>query len=83
MINPAGFNFARLDEEVEKQMLPFRQRVLAKGLPFYVVLAYVDFDTAPGSTFEHANNPAEYAEYISQCSSISGRSTASSRTPST
>ncbi|HYN07668.1 MAG TPA: S8 family serine peptidase [Vicinamibacterales bacterium] len=62
VINPAGFHFAeQLDIQMTRVVMPMRQRVLARGLPFYINLNYVDFGQ---SAFEHYTNPAEYAEFM-------------------
>lgn len=60
-INPAGFHFTLLDYTIDSQVIPLRQRTLARGEQFYIKLQYVDFGS---STFEHADNPAEYAEFM-------------------
>jgi hypothetical protein len=43
-------------------VVPLRQRVLARGVPFYLLLSYVDFG-GPSSR-GHNTNPAEYAEFM-------------------
>ncbi len=61
MINPDGFKFFELDFNIENVVIPFRQRLAARGEKLYLNLNYVDFaDTA----FEHRNAAEEYAEFI-------------------
>jgi hypothetical protein len=60
-INPAGFQFARLDSDVQRVVEPLRQRLAARGEKLYVNLTYVDFATSP---FEHTSNVQEYAELV-------------------
>jgi hypothetical protein len=61
VINASGFTFTTLNTQMDKLVMPMRQRVLARGLPFYFNLEYVDFGA---SSFEHYNNPEEYAEFM-------------------
>jgi dienelactone hydrolase len=61
VLNEAGFNWTNLDIELEKLVIPARQRVIARGETPYILLSYVDFGT---SAFEHYANPPEYAEFI-------------------
>lgn len=60
-LNAAGFHFSELDRNVEQVLLPFKQRVEARGERLYVNLNYVAFTTA--ATYVHIN-PAEYAEFV-------------------
>ena len=60
-INPAGFKWSQLDSSINNIVLPMRQRLQARGESLWVNLNYVDFGS---STFEHKNNPAEYAEFV-------------------
>jgi O-glycosyl hydrolase len=62
VLNPAGFTWTNIDTRMKRVLIPFRQRVLAAGLPFYWLLEYVDFGgpASPG----HNTQPAEYAEFM-------------------
>lgn len=61
VINPAGFQFAALDQTIDTVVLPLKQRVEARGEKLYINLNYVDFGV---SEFEHRNHPEEYAEFV-------------------
>lgn len=60
-INPNGFKWAFVEHSIENVVLPLRQRLLARGESLWVNANYVDFGS---SSFEHKNNPAEYAEFV-------------------
>ncbi len=63
--NPAGFQFAEVDYQVERVLLPMAKRLAARGEKLYVNLCFVDFDKRkPQTRFNHAQNPEEYAELI-------------------
>lgn len=64
VVRPGGFQFSELDSTIEKVVLPMRQRVMAAGRPFHINLNFVDF-MATNSTFDLADHPAEYAEFMS------------------
>ena len=61
VINPNGFKFFELDFNVENVVIPFRQRLAARGEKLYLNLCYVDF---AASAFEHKTLPEEYAEFV-------------------
>jgi len=60
-LNPGGFNWSRLDLEMDAVVIPMRQRLAAQNESLYVSICYVDFGS---SSFEHKNNPAEYGEFV-------------------
>jgi hypothetical protein len=60
-VNPAGFQFSLLDSSVDKLVVPLRAKLAANGEKLYINLNYVDFGR---SSFEHYNNPNEYAEFV-------------------
>jgi hypothetical protein len=60
-INASGFHFSLLDYEIDRLILPLRQRTAARGESFYVAVQYVDFGE---SSFEHYDSPLEYAEFM-------------------
>lgn len=60
-IDPAGFHFNLMDVTVKEAVLPIKRLLEARGEKLYLNLNYVDFGN---STFEHKNNPEEYAEMI-------------------
>ncbi len=57
----AEFQFASIDAVFDNLVLPLRQRLQTRGETLWVNVCYVDFGS---STFEHKNNPAEYAEFV-------------------
>src|SRR5262245_4163927 len=61
VINPAGFQFAAIDQTIDSVIVPIKQRVEARGEKFYLNLTYVDFGP---SDFEHRNSAEEYAEFM-------------------
>jgi len=60
-IDWSGFKFSSLDYKIDNIVLPMKQLVEANGEKLYINLIYVDNDQ---STFEHYNNPDEYAEFM-------------------
>lgn len=65
--DPAGFQFSNLDHQVEKILLPLRQRVEARGGRLFVNLCYVDFRwTKLKGDVSHARAPEEYAELVTE-----------------
>ncbi len=60
-IDDKGFHFSRLDFTIDNFLLPLKQLIEARGERLIVNLLYVDFGS---STFEHADHPEEYAEFI-------------------
>ena len=64
-LNPAGMQFSHLDYQIEKMVLPIKQRVEANGEKLFINLNYVDFgQTELKGNVSHALRPAEYAELI-------------------
>jgi hypothetical protein len=64
-LNPAGIHFSQMDYQVEKMVLPMKQRLEARGEKLFVNLNYVDFgQTELKGNLSHALEPAEYAELI-------------------
>ena len=61
VINPTGFQWSSFDSTINEVVIPMRQRLQARGETLWVNVCYVDFGS---STFEHKNNPAEYAEFV-------------------
>lgn len=61
VIDPAGFNWTTLDQRIDRVILPWRRRVLARQEKPYINLQYVD---KADSSFEHYANPQEYAEFM-------------------
>jgi hypothetical protein len=64
-IDPAGFDFADLDWRIERQVIPVKTRVEARGEAFSFTLNYVAFtdQTGKGGQYHHTD-PDEYAEFI-------------------
>lgn len=60
-INPSGFKWAMLDRQIDKVVLPMRQKLQARGETLFLVLTYVHFSTLNQL---HVDNPAEYGELI-------------------
>lgn len=64
-INPSGFQWASVDDKVNNILLPLKQRLQARGEQLYVNVQFVDFKrAATGTSYQHKNNPAEYAELV-------------------
>jgi O-glycosyl hydrolase len=65
VINPAGFQFASLDNTIENVVLPLRKRMEARGEKLFVNVDYVGFDAQKdsGTAFVH-DKPEEYAEFV-------------------
>lgn len=70
-INSAGFHFTRLDEQINKVVLPLRAVMAARGEVLHINLCYVSFTNqmtgsgCPGGLSNlHSSNPAEYAEFV-------------------
>ena len=61
IINSTGFQFSLLDYNIDHVILPLKTELETNGEKLYVNLNYVDFRE---SSFEHYNNPNEYAEFI-------------------
>lgn len=60
-INPSGFRWSSLDSTINELILPMRSRLQARGESLWLNVNYVDFGS---SSFEHKNNPLEYAEFV-------------------
>lgn len=60
-VNPNGFKWSEFDSTIDEVVLPMRQRLQTRGESLWINACYVDFGT---SSFEHKNNPAEYAEFV-------------------
>lgn len=60
-INSNGFKWSELDDNIDNDVLPLKFRLQAKGEDLWLNFNYVDFGS---SSFEHKNNPAEYAEFV-------------------
>jgi hypothetical protein len=75
-INWSGFRFNELDHQIEKVIIPYRNRLAQKGIPLFINLNYVSFNgqisnpggRCPGITptldYHHTRDPQEYAEFI-------------------
>jgi len=65
VIDPNGFQFARLDRTVEGIVLPFKRRVEQAGERFVLNVNYVAFtnDICDGLRYVH-DDPREYAELV-------------------
>ena len=65
ILNPAGFQFAELDFEIENILLPMLERLQANGEKLFINLCYVDFRWGDlQGTMTHAKSRDEYAELI-------------------
>lgn len=60
-MNPNGFKWSEFDDIIDNVVLPMKQRVEARGEQLWINVNYVDFDI---TSFEHHQNPAEYAEFV-------------------
>jgi hypothetical protein len=63
-MNPSGFLFSELDDNVTRIVLPIKQRIEANGETLYVTLTYVAFTQSITTGAYHHTTPAEYAEFI-------------------
>ncbi len=65
VIDPDGFQFAQLDESIDRVVLPIKQRLEQAGRRLFVNLNYVAFtgSIAAGGQYIH-DDPAEYAEFV-------------------
>lgn len=70
-INWAGFQFADLDDAIERVVLPLKQRLAARGEKLEINLNYVAFvrqmtatGCPSGLTYVHDDSPEEYAEFV-------------------
>jgi len=56
------FDFTALDYEIDRFIVPLRQKLKARGEAFYTGLQYVDHQA--NTRFEHWRNPEEYGEFM-------------------
>ncbi len=70
-INWTGFQFAELDDKIERVVLPLKQRLAARGEKLEINLNYVAFvrqmtatGCPSGLTYVHDDSPEEYAEFV-------------------
>jgi O-glycosyl hydrolase len=61
VMDPAGFHWGGLDNDIEAIALPMRQRLQARGERLVVVLTFTDSKISP---FDHKHAAQEYAEFI-------------------
>lgn len=64
VLNEAGFRFSELDQAIEEVVLPFRQRLEARGRRLHVNLCYVAFTGQITTGAYHHQNAEEYAEFV-------------------
>lgn len=60
--NLAGFNFERLEHQMDEVVIPLRSALQSRGENLWVNLCIVDFDDGDG--FRAEDVPAEYAEFV-------------------
>ena len=60
--NPAGFQWAWFDHNIDQVVNPLRQRLQARGEQLFVNLTFVDFWQQAVKPFQIMRSPAEYAE---------------------
>jgi hypothetical protein len=60
-VNANGFKWSQIDHTIDNIVLPMKQRLEARGESLWISVDYVDFGA---SSFEHKNNPQEYAEFV-------------------
>ena len=64
VLNERGFWFTELDNEIERVVIPMRERLEARGRRLFVSICYVSFTgNVPDSQYHH-QNPEEYAEFV-------------------
>jgi hypothetical protein len=64
-LNMNGFFFSDLDNQIEKVVLPIKQRLEARGRRLYLNICYVSFTRQiTGSHQFHHDRPEEYAEFV-------------------
>ncbi|MGH8509367.1 MAG: hypothetical protein ACREVH_11720 [Gammaproteobacteria bacterium] len=65
VLNPDGFQFSEMDDQVENIVFPLKRLLEANGEKLFVNLCYVDFrGTDLKGNIPHALQPEEYAELI-------------------
>jgi len=70
-LNMAGFQFAQLDDKIDRIVLPLRQKMAARGERLHINLNYVAFTgqitgagCSPSLQYHHDDSPEEYAEFV-------------------
>jgi len=75
-INWSGFRFNELDHHIEKVVIPYRTKLVKRGIPLFINLNYVGFNRqifSPGGScptitptldYHHSRDPREYAEFV-------------------
>jgi hypothetical protein len=62
--NPAGFQFAQLDFQIDNVVLPMRELLAARSERLFINLCYVDFSSGNQGALAQAESAEEYAELI-------------------
>lgn len=64
VINWAGFDFSELDDNIDKVLLPLKQRLEQRGERLFINLCYVAFtDQITNGSYDH-DRPEEYGEFV-------------------
>lgn len=63
-LNERGFWFTELDNEIEKVVLPMKERLEARGRRLFVNICYVAFTGQITDGQYHHKDPEEYAEFV-------------------
>jgi hypothetical protein len=67
-LNMSGFHFAEFNNQIEKIVLPMRERLEARGRKLFINVNYVGFTHHIGAGGQyHHDNPEEYAEFVQAC----------------
>jgi hypothetical protein len=61
VVNAAGFQWAELDYKINNIIIPLRQKLAARGESLFVNVCFV---ASSPLSFDHSNNPQEYAEFV-------------------
>ncbi len=61
VINPNGFKWSMIDQQMDKVIVPMKAKLAARGEGMFWAVTYVHFSTANQL---HVNSPAEYGELI-------------------
>ncbi|MHC4339211.1 MAG: glycoside hydrolase [Planctomycetota bacterium] len=65
VIDPAGFQWSELDDQIDRIVLPLKTRVEARGETLWINLCYVAFTSQiGGGLLYHHDDPDEYAEFV-------------------
>ncbi|MEZ5922143.1 MAG: GMC oxidoreductase [Parvularculaceae bacterium] len=64
VINWAGYDFAQIDEAIDDDVLPIRERLAARGEKLFVNLCYVAFTKQITDGAYIHDDPEEYAEFV-------------------